>query len=122
MDITLERILSLLPKKDDGSFVRGAKKDFAMSIGYDSGDIVSMWIKGSSSSYHGKVHEIAAKHNVSVEWLKGETDDPSTKKSPVPEGTEVGGAKRKLLAEVDGLTEAQCEKFLTILLGVKEVL
>lgn len=80
MDITLERILSLLPKKDDGSFVRGAKKDFAVSIGYDSGDIVSMWVKGSSSSYYGKLHEIAAKYNVSVEWLKGETDDPSIKK------------------------------------------
>lgn len=80
MDITLERILSLLPKKDDGSFVRGAKKEFAVSIGYDSGDIVSMWVKGSSSSYYGKLHEIAAKYNVSVEWLKGDTDDPSIKK------------------------------------------
>ncbi len=74
MDITLERILSLLPKKDDGKFVRGAKKNFAMSLGYDSGDIVSMWINGSSASYHGKLHEISDKYNVSVEWLKGETD------------------------------------------------
>lgn len=74
MDITLERILSLLPKKEDGKFVRGSKKNFAMSIGYDSGDIVSMWINGSSSSYYGKLHEISDKYNVSVEWLKGETD------------------------------------------------
>lgn len=82
MDITLKRILSLLPQKDDGSFVRGAKKDFAVSIGYDSGDIVSMWIKGSSQSYWGKLHEIAAKYNVSVEWLKGETDTSEIKKDP----------------------------------------
>lgn len=82
MDITLTRILSLLPQKDDGTFVRGAKKNFAISIGYDSGDIVSMWIKGTSQSYMGKLHEIASKYNVSVEWLKGETSDPGIKKAP----------------------------------------
>lgn len=85
MDITLERILSLLPKKEDGSFVRGAKKDFATSIGYDSGDIVSMWIKGSSTSYYGKLHEIAAKYNVSVEWLKGEDEKLNEKNIAIVE-------------------------------------
>lgn len=74
MDITLERILSLIPKKDNGDFVHGAKKEFAVSIGFKSGEIVSMWINGSSKSYMGKLHEIAAVHHVSVEWLKGETD------------------------------------------------
>lgn len=85
MDITLERILSLLPKKEDGSFVRGAKKDFATSIGYDSGDIVSMWIKGNSTSYYGKLHEIAAKYNVSVEWLKGEDEKLNEKNIAIVE-------------------------------------
>lgn len=75
MDIALTRILSLIPKKEDGSFVHGSKKAFAKSIGYDSGDIISMWINGSSSSYKGKIHEIAVKYNVSVEWLRGETDE-----------------------------------------------
>ena len=75
MDTTLERILSLIPKKGDGSFVHGGKAAFARSIGYDSGEIVSMWIKGSSNSYLKKLHEIAAKYNVSVEWLRGETDE-----------------------------------------------
>lgn len=74
MDITLERILSLLPQKEDGKFVRGAKKEFAQRIGYDSGDIVSMWLNGSSTSYRGKLHEISARYNVSVEWLEGKTD------------------------------------------------
>ena len=73
-DITLERILSLIPKKPDGKYVHGEKKKFAESIGYDSGDIVSMWINGSSFSYRGKIHEIAAKYNVSVEWLEGNSD------------------------------------------------
>ena len=74
MDIVLSRILSLLPTHSDGRFVRGAKKEFATRIGYDSGDIVSMWIKGTSNSYLGKIHEIANVYNVSVEWLRGETD------------------------------------------------
>ena len=82
MDITLERILSLIPKKDNGDFVHGAKKAFAVSIGFKSGEIVSMWINGSSKSYMGKLHEIAAVHHVSVEWLKGETDE----KNPPPKG------------------------------------
>ena len=84
MDIVLERILSLLPKKPDGKFVRGSKKEFAQSIGYDSGDIVSMWINGSSTTYSGKLHEISAKYGVSVEWLRGETDEkekPALKES-----------------------------------------
>lgn len=74
MDKTLERVLSLLPKKEDGSFAHGAKKEFAQKIGYSSGEIVSMWIKGSSSSYKTKLHEIAMKYNVSVAWLEGKTD------------------------------------------------
>ena len=82
MDIVLERILALVPKKPDGKFVRGSKKEFAQSIGYDSGDIVSMWINGSSTSYNGKLHEISAKYGVSVEWLRGETDE----KNPAPKG------------------------------------
>lgn len=85
MDITLERILSLIPKKADGKYVHGAKKEFAESIGYDSGDIISMWEKGTSLSYRNKLHEIAAKYGVSVEWLKGETDE----KKPIPEGDEL---------------------------------
>ena len=93
MDIVLERILSLLPKKPDGKFVRGSKKEFAQSIGYDSGDIVSMWINGSSTSYNGKLHEISAKYGVSVEWLRGETDE----KNPAPKG---GGLK-----EIDAIFE-----------------
>jgi len=75
MEKTLERILSLIPRKENGSYVHGGKAAFAKSIGYDSGDIVSMWEKGTSTSYTKKLHEIAAKYNVSVEWLRGETDE-----------------------------------------------
>lgn len=84
MDVVLERILSLLPCGENGKIMRGAKKDFAQSIGYDSGDIVSMWIKGTSFSYKNKLHEIAAKYHVSVEWLQGKTEDKSIKETPDP--------------------------------------
>lgn len=84
MDVVLERILSLLPHDENGKIMRGAKKDFAKSIGYDSGDIVSMWIKGTSLSYKNKLHEIAAKYHVSVEWLQGKTEDKSIKETLDP--------------------------------------
>jgi hypothetical protein len=88
MDVTLTRILSLLPH-ENGKIKRGSQKTFAQSIGYGSGDIVSMWINGTSQSYKKKLHQIADEYHVSVAWLKGETDDPTVeaegiKKAPDP--------------------------------------
>ena len=80
MDITLERILSLIPKKGDGKFKHGALAEFARSIGFKDGHIVSDWINGNASSYFNYLFEISAKYGVSVEWLKGETDDPVSNK------------------------------------------
>lgn len=91
MDITLERILSLIPRKDDGKFVHGALKQFAQSIGYDGGEIVTMWINGSSESYKKKLHEISDKYNVSVEWLKGNSD---IKEKPTAEAMSFEEIKR----------------------------
>lgn len=107
MDVVLERILSLLPCDENGKIVRGAKKDFAQSIGYDSGDIVSMWIKGTSLSYKNKLHEIAAKYHVSVEWLQGKTEDKSIKETPDPkiEGVDDKIAQFIRSASVEELTE-----------------
>jgi hypothetical protein len=73
MDITLERILSLIPKKPDGKFQHGAKKEFADSLDL-SHNIVTMWVSGQSTSYKSHLYEISEKYNVSVEWLRGETD------------------------------------------------
>lgn len=107
MDVVLERILSLLPCGENGKIVRGAKKDFAQSIGYDSGDIVSMWIKGTSFSYKNKLHEIAARYHVSVEWLQGKTEDKSIKETPDPkiEGVDDKIAQFIRSASVEELTE-----------------
>lgn len=76
MDITLERILMLMPHKPDGSLAHGAKKEFAQSVGLKNGNLVTDWINGRTNSYKNYLYEIAAKYGVSVEWLKGETDDP----------------------------------------------
>lgn len=78
-DITLVRVLSLIPKNDDGTYKHGAKKEFAKSIGYKGGEIVHQWEIGLSTSYLNKIYEISSVHNVSVPWLLGQTDDKSIK-------------------------------------------
>ena len=120
MDVVLERILSLLPCGENGKIMRGAKKDFAQSIGYDSGDIVSMWIKGTSFSYKNKLHEIAAKYHVSVEWLQGKTEDKSIKDTPATEGEGLSAARQKLYDAIANLTDEQCTKLLGVVEWAKE--
>lgn len=122
MDIVLERILSLIPKGKNGKYAHGAKVKFAKSIGYNDGSIVSMWENGASVSYTKKLHQIADIYNVSVEWLKGETDDPSIKKAPGINAEGLSEARKALLDAVDGLTDEQCEKLLGIVLEAKRVL
>lgn len=74
MDIILERMLSLIPKKADGKFVHGALKEFANSVGLKSGNLVSDWMNGRSTSYLNYVYTVASVYNVSVDWLYGRTD------------------------------------------------
>lgn len=78
MDIVLERILSLLPRKEDGKLVHGAKKEFADKLGIDK-TVVTQWTNGSSKSYNNYLYQIASAYNVSVDWLMGRTDDPASK-------------------------------------------
>ena len=85
MDKTLERILSLLPHKPDGSLEHGARKEFAQSIGLKNGNLISDWVKGRTTSYNNYLYEIASKYNVSVEWLRGETDEQQPAQAPEPE-------------------------------------
>lgn len=122
MDKTLERILSLLPHKPDGALAHGAKIAFARSIGYESGEIVSMWINGTSNSYMKKLHEIAAKYGVSVAWLRGETDEKSPPQNQGGQMTPEERATRERLALLDSLflrlTPAEQERFLGRLEGI----
>lgn len=107
MDIVLTRILSLIPKKPDGKFVHGALKEFANKLNLKSGNVVSDWMNGRSTSYTSYVYQIADIYNVSVEWLKGETDDPGIKKAPTDKIDErildAGLIKRLVLLTPDEL-------------------
>ena len=104
MDITLERMLTLIPKKENGNFKHGALSQFARSIGFKDGHIVSDWIAGNSESYKNYIYQVSALYHVSVEWLRGETDDPGIKKAPDPK-TE--GVKKALATEGEDYTELQ---------------
>ena len=113
MNIMLTRILSLIPKKENGDFKHGSLAKFARSIGFKDGHIISDWIAGNSTSYENYVYQISAKYNVSVEWLKGETDQKE--KSPAPEGAELNYLKLNaenrafIDALIDKLVESQSE-------------
>lgn len=114
LDIMLNRILSLLETDETGKPKHGAKAKFARSIGYDSGDIVSMWEKGSSNSYIKKLHEISTKYNVSLEWLRGETDDPAPKKERTMSGA-LSDAEIQLLELFRKLPQDTQERFPALL-------
>ena len=86
MDIMLERILSLIPKKENGDFKHGSLAAFARPLGFKDGHIVSDWISGNSKSYANYLYQISSQHGVSVEWLRGETDDPEQKRMPATDG------------------------------------
>lgn len=86
MDIMLERILSLIPKKENGDFKHGSLAAFARPLGFKDGHIVSDWISGNSKSYVNYLYQISSQHGVSVEWLRGKTDDPEQKKMPATDG------------------------------------
>ena len=112
MDITLERIFSLIPKKPDGKFVHGAKKNFCDSIEAPP-NIMSEWERGISKSYRNYLYAISAKYNVSVEWLKGKADDPTPltgegqKKPAFPEEDELNAS---LIEKLIQLTPEELEK------------
>ena len=105
MDITLERILSLIPRKENGDFQHGALKAFANSIGLKSGNLVSDWLKGRSESYKNYIYEVSAKYGVSVAWLKGETDE---KNPPVPEDERK--LNEELISRLVSLTPEEMQK------------
>jgi transcriptional regulator with XRE-family HTH domain len=112
MDIVLERILSLIPKGPDGKYVHGAKTKFAKKIGYNDGAIVAMWENGSSISYNKKLYQIAEEYNVSVEWLRGETDDPGIKKAPATEGEGYTDLQKAAIQFVLSLPPEKLERFI----------
>lgn len=109
MDITLERILSLIPKGENGKFQHGALKIFANSIGLKSGNLISDWMAGKSKSYKSYLYEISAKYDVSVDWLKGETD---IKKEPAPAKDELSAGQVELIELSKKMSDDELRKFI----------
>ena len=103
--------MSLIPRKPDGTYVHGEKAKFADNLGM-ARNLVTMWESGQSQSYRNKLHEIAAKYDVSVEWLKGETDE----KNP-PVDTE--GEKAALLASLEDMSN---EELISLIRRASEIL
>lgn len=58
---------------------------------------------------------------VSVEYLKGETDDRGQKNSP-GQVTETEGAKKAILDLIDGMSDDQLQKLETLIQAAKNVL
>lgn len=120
MDTTLERILTLIPKKENGAFKHGALSQFTRPLGFKDGHIVSDWIAGNSESYKNYLYQISALHGVSVEWLRGETDEPDVKEAPATEGEGLSAARQKLYDAIANLTDEQCTKLLGVVEWAKE--
>lgn len=121
MDVTLERILSLLPQKQDGSPVHGAKKIFCEKIGL-APNTVTEWIAGRSQSYYRYLYQIAAKYGVSVAWLNGETDEKNPPRDQGGQMTPEERARQErlqlLVTLFENLTPAEQERFLGRLEGI----
>ena len=117
MDITLERILSLIPKKPDGKYVHGAKAEFARSLGLANGSSVNMWESGENWSYRNYLYEISEKYNVSVEWLKGETD--IKEKQPTDNG-ELSEAEAEIVELFNSAPEWKRKAALALLRAAEE--
>lgn len=107
MDITLERMLTLIPKKENGNFKHGALSQFARSIGFKDGHIVSDWIAGNSESYKNYIYQVSALYHVSVEWLQGKTEDKNIKETPDPEIEGVSAEAQEILDYIRGATPAE---------------
>lgn len=115
MDLTLERIISLLPRKPDGKFVHGAKTELADVCGI-SHNVIADWIAGRNKSYTRYLYEIASKYGVTVEWLKGETDE---KTPPAPAVSAVEQEAIELLKRMNNEELMKLVQLAKIVMGEK---
>lgn len=119
MDIMLERMLSLIPKKENGKYVHGAKKEFCEAIGAPT-NIVSEWEAGKTKSYRNYLYAVSAKYNVSVEWLKGETDEKGIKKQPAANSDELTETQKTAIDMIKSMSDSDLEMYLEILKTIKK--
>lgn len=106
MDITLKRIVEELKLN------KIKKTDLTNYLGFSSSAIFGHWISGRNTSYLKYLHAIASYLDVSVEYLKGETD----KKKPP---TENGERFDELYSMVEGLNETEITMLKAFVAGLK---
>lgn len=106
MDVTLERIIEEL------KFKKIKKTDFTKDLGFSSSAVFGHWISGRNTSYLKYLHAIANYLDVSVEYLKGETD---IKKPP----SENGERFDELYSMVEGLNETEITMLKAFVAGLK---
>lgn len=107
MDKTLERIIYELKLQ------RKRKIDLTNHLGMVS-SAFGNWIAGRNKSYLKYVHAIAAYLDVSVEYLKGETD---IKKAPLSEESE---AAAEFASLYESLTAEQRQVILAAMRGMSK--
>lgn len=113
-DPVLERILSLIPVKENGEYVRGAKKTFCESIGITQQNL-SDWIAGRSTRYMDKLYEISNVYGVDVNWLKyGQSTEDM-----LDEDRDQMNRERRLLMELQSLKDD--EDFLVLMDAYKKM-
>ena len=107
MNITVERITSLLPKDESGKPVFGAKTKFTRALGFKKGNVFSMWESGENKSYIDYIPDIAQKYGVTTDWLFGLTDEPTPPAEIVKKYRALDGHGKKL---VDMILAAEYER------------
>lgn len=78
MDVMLERILECIGPK------HGSKKELAEFLDIHP-NVITNWLNGRNKSYRKYLPQISEHYNVSIEYLKGETDQ---KEKPAGESTD----------------------------------
>lgn len=109
MDISLSRIITELQKQNKMQY---ELTDY-LGINYSS---FANWKAGRNQSYKKYLHAIAEFLGVSVEYLRGETDQK--KKLPTTESEELTNEKRLLLALFDQIPKEKQSDAINKLLEV----
>lgn len=110
MDIMLERILEIIPKK------HGSIKELAEALGI-SGNNISDWKGGRNKSYRQYLPQIAGYYGVSLDWLSGLSDEKTYKNSPA--NVSIDEARKNADEIIDGLSPDEIQIVRAFAQGIK---
>ena len=113
MDTTLKRIIEEMKTQK----VKNA--DLGAFIGV-SANVITDWKSGRIKSYTKYLYAIADYLGVSVEYLKGETDEKkSVPKDTAPEGDMFSDTDRKIFEALATMSQSDKEWFLAMIESIK---